>query len=135
MRRVVIAALTFVLALCVAAPATAAVPTNRQLQAQITVMKRQIKTLTKQLKAETAARRTGVATALVYAGCETAVTADAIQGTWAAIDNYNTTHGGAAIFGPQQQPNDQQLCQTLQIRRAPQQATTAVFSQLLQLFA
>ncbi len=131
MRRVAIAVLSLVVVLTLAVPATAATPSPRKMAAQIRTLQKQVKVLQRQV---TQARQ-GVAAALVYSGCLTAATADALQGTWGAIDNYNTTHGGTAIFGPQTAVNDQQLCQALSIRRAPGQATTAVFTTLLQLFA
>jgi len=131
MRRVAIAVLALVFAISLAAPATAATPSPRRMAAQIRTLQKQVKALQRQVRQA----RQGVAAALVYGGCLTAATADAFQGTWGAVDNYNTTHGGTAIFGPQTQVNDHQLCQTLGIRRAPNQATTAVFGSLLQLFA
>jgi hypothetical protein len=128
MRRVAIAVLSLVFVLSLAAPAaTAATPSPKRMAAQIRTLQKQVKALQRQV---TQARQ-GVAAALVYGGCLTAATADAFQGTWSAID----TQKPPAIFGPQTQVNDHQLCQTLGIRRAPNQATTAVFGSLLQLFA
>lgn len=127
MKRVLVIALIALVALAVAAPAPAAGPTLKSLARQITALQKQVKTLKKQV---TEARAVA-ATALVYGACSTAVTADALQGTWTFLDQKHATG-----FGPQTPVNDYQTCQPLRITRAPTQLppNTSVFNSLLALF-
>jgi hypothetical protein len=127
MKRVLVTALIALVTLVVAAPAPAAGPTVKSLARQINAMKKDIKTL----KAQVTQARAVAATALVYAGCSTAVTVDALQGTWTYLDQKHATG-----FGPQTPVNDYQTCQPLQITRAPGQVppNTSVFNSLLALF-
>ena len=73
------------------------------------------------------------ALAIVYAGCATAVTADALQGTWAVIDEVDAE----PIFGPQTPVNDNQTCSVWEITRAPTQMppNISVFNSLMALFS
>ena len=131
MKRVLVAALISLVAMAVAAPAPAAGPTVKSLARQIKALQKDVKTL----KAQVTTARQIAASALVYSACSTAVTADAIQGTWTILDAKLTpTHG--PIFGPQTPTNDYQTCQPLQITRAPTQSppNAGVFSSLLALF-
>jgi|SRR5262245_63365153 len=131
MRRVFATALILLVALSAASPATAAGPTVKSLAKQIKALQKDVKTL----KAQVTTARAIAATALIYSGCTTAVTADALQGTWTALDAKLTPTYGP-IFGPQTPLNDFQNCQTLRITRAPstQPPNAAVFNSLLALF-
>ena len=131
MKRVLVAALISLLAMAVAAPAPAAGPTVTSLARQITALQKDVKTL----KAQVTTARQIAASALVYSACSTAVTADAIQGTWTILDAKLTPQYGP-IFGPQTPTNDYQTCQPLQITRAPTQSppNAGVFNSLLALF-
>lgn len=138
MKRVLVTGLISLVALAVAAPAPAAGPTVKSLARQITALQRDVKTLKKDvktLKAQVATARQIAASALVYGACSTAVTADAIQGTWTTLDAKLTPTYGP-IFGPQTPVNDFQTCQPLQITRAPtaNPPNAGVFSSLLALF-
>lgn len=127
MKRVCVTALIALVALAVAAPAPAAGPTLKSLQRQINALQKEVKTLKKQV---TEAR--GVAaTALVYGACSTAVTVDALQGTWTVLDQKHATG-----FGPQTPVNDYQTCQPLRITRSPATVPPNVntFNSLLALF-
>jgi opacity protein-like surface antigen len=117
------------LALVAAAPATAAGPTLKSLQAQITTLKKQVKTLQKRVKAN----ETLSLGALAYSGCSFAVTADAFQGTWTALD---ARLGAPPLFGTQTPVNDFGLCQAFSIVRAQNQnpPTVGVFQALLNIF-
>jgi hypothetical protein len=128
MKRLVLAAV-LALTLAAAAPATAAGPTLRSLQTQITSLKKQVRTLQKQVKAD----RNFALGAFVYSGCSWAVTADALQGTWTALD---ARLGAPPLFGAQTPINDFGICQDFKIVRAPNQnpPTVAVFQALLNLF-
>lgn len=127
MKRVLAIAFISLLALTVAAPAPAAGPTVKSLARQIKALQKEVKTL----KAQVTQARAAAATALVYGACSTAVTADALQGTWTYLD---TKH--ASGFGAQTPVNDYQTCQPLRITRAPAQVppNVSVFNSLLALF-
>ncbi len=116
--------------LVAAAPAPAAKgPTLRSLQAQISTLKKQVKTLQKRVKAnETLAVGT-----LGYSACSFAVTADAFQGTWTALDG---RLGAPPLFGTQTPVNDFGLCSAFSIVRAKNQnpPTVGVFQALLNIF-
>jgi hypothetical protein len=105
MRRVV-PFIVAVLALTVAAPASAKQPTLKSLQAQITVLQKKVKKLQAAQKVD---RNIAVA-GIVYTGCTAAVTADALQGTWMTIDGYVTGTSHPALFGTQTPVNDYQVC-------------------------
>lgn len=129
MKRLIAAIAAGAVALVLAAPAQPAAPTNRQLAKQIKVLQKQVKTLKKQVKE---AQLIAIGS-LVYTGCATAVTADALQGTWTVIDQV----AGRTIFGPQPAVNDYSVCSLYEITRAPTQVppNVSVFSSLLLLFA
>jgi hypothetical protein len=131
MKRVIVTALISLVALSVAAPALAAGPTVKSLSRQIKALQKEIKTL----KTQVTQARAIAASSLIYSACSTAVTADALQGTWTALDAKLTpTHG--VIFGPQTPVNDYQTCQPLRITRAPTQQppNVGIFNSLLALF-
>ena len=131
MKRLALAAL-LALALVAAAPASAKGPTLRSLQAQITKLQKQVKTLQKQVKD---AQTLGAA-GLAYGACNSAVTADALQGTWIALDARFTSQSQAAIFGAQTPVNGFTLCQSFNVTRARSQnpPTVGVFQALLNIF-
>lgn len=131
MKRVLVAALISLVAMAVAAPAPAAGPTVKSLARQIKALQKDVKTL----KAQVTTARQIAASALVYSACSTAVTADAIQGTWTILDAKLAPQYGP-IFGAQTPTNDYQTCQPLQITRAPTQSppNAGVFNSLLALF-
>ena len=127
MKRVCVTALIALVALAVAAPAPAAGPTLKSLQRQIKALQKEVKTLKTQVREA----RSVAATALIYGACSTAVTADALQGTWTFLDQKHATG-----FGPQTPVNDFQTCQPLRITRAPTTVPPNVntFNSLLALF-
>lgn len=127
MKRVLATAVISLVALAVVAPAPAAGPTVKSLARQIKALQKEVKTL----KTQVTQARAVAATALVYGACSTAVTADALQGTWTLLDAKHATG-----FGPQTPVNDYQTCQPLKITRAPTQQppNVAVFNSLLALF-
>jgi hypothetical protein len=131
MKRLLLAAV-LALMLVPAAPATAAGPTLKSLQAQITTLKKQVKTLQKQVKAD----RNFSLAALAFSGCSWAVTADALQGTWTALDARFVSEGHVALFGAQTPVDDLGLCTGFQIVRAKNQnpPTVGVFQALLNIF-
>ncbi len=132
MKRLALAGL-LVLTLVAAAPATAKGPTLRSLQAQITTLKKQVKTLQRQVKDN----QTLAAAGLAYGACSAAVAADALQGTWTALDGRFVSEGHAALFGAQTPVNDFNFCSSgFSVVRARNQnpPTVGVFQALLNIF-
>ena len=81
MRRVLAATFVLAIALALAAPAVAATPSPKKMAAQIAALQKQVK------KLNTTVRQTETVAvvALLYGGCSTAATADALQGGNAAV--------------------------------------------------
>jgi hypothetical protein len=127
MKRVLVTALISLVAVAVVAPAPASGQTIKSLARQVKALQKEVKTL----KAQVTQARAAAATALVYSACSTAVTADALQGTWTFLDQKHATG-----FGAQTPVNDYQTCQPLRITRAPGQVppNSSVFNSLLALF-
>jgi len=137
MRRALPALLAFTLALALALPATAATPSPKAMEAQIRTLQKQVKTLQKQVK--TLTRNTNLAgglalIALTYDGCETAATADALQGS--RPDQFGSTP--VTEYSPL--TNTGTACGDLgrvtghTIARQPNTPTVAVFQSLLDIF-
>jgi hypothetical protein len=130
MRRALTALFVFALALGLAIPATAATPSPQRMAGQIKTLQTQVKTLQKTVKKlNTSLRQTQVVAvvALLYGGCSSAATADALQG------------GNPTAFGTTP-VNDFQACGDLSqltattIARQPNTPTVNVFQSLLNLF-
>jgi outer membrane murein-binding lipoprotein Lpp len=134
-----VAALVAVTAL--AAPASAATPSERRLarqvktlQRQVTTLNRQVRTLQRQMREVGSIARAG----LVYSACFTAATSDAFQGTWETIDQLATGVPGqpdrypapAAVTDPLNS------CQDLELQRQASVVppNTNLFAGLLNLF-
>lgn len=127
--------------IAVAAPASAATPSQQRLARDVRTLKAQVKSLQRQVKTLRTQARTAqsVATgAVLISACTTAVTADAFQGTWEAIDR----HAAVNAHGPDQFPVQTAIadplnsCQALQVQRQPNVVppTTNVFAALLNIF-
>lgn len=127
MKRVLVIALISLAAVAVVVPAPASGQTIKSLARQIKALQKEVKTL----RAQVRDARAAAATSLVYSACTTAVTVDALQGTWTFLDQKHATG-----FGPQTPVNDYRTCQPLRITRAPGQVppNTSVFNSLLALF-
>ena len=134
MRRALPALFAIALALALAIPATAATPSPRRMAAQIRTLQVQVKALQKSLKKTntTLLQTEAVAVvALLYGGCNSAVTADALAGS-----------GIAGYSAPPNPVADFQACSQLQditrvsptIVRQPNTATVNVFQELLNIF-
>ena len=132
MRRALPALFAFALALALAVPATAATPSPARMAAQIRTLQKQVKTLQKTVKKTntTLLQTEAVAVvALLYAGCTSAATADALQG------------GNPTLYGTTPVA-DFNTCSDLQnitrptptIVRQPNTATVNVFQELLNIF-
>ena len=128
MKRLIASSVVASVALVFAAPAQPAAPSNAKLARQIKTLQKQVKSLQKQVK-----QANGLAAvSFIYSGCSVAVTADALQGTWGAIDQVN----GTPIFGPQVAVDDFGICPLIDIVRMPSQAppNVSVFNSLLAVF-
>jgi hypothetical protein len=128
MKRAVPAVAAIVASLVLAAPANAATPTERRLQKQVNVLKKDVKALKTQTRNLTSA--VNALAALVV--CTDAATADALQGTWAKIEQHEGT--GTSLFGPQQPISDLDACRDLQITRASSQPTVSVLQAIVNFF-
>ena len=115
-----------------AAQANAAKAPKGPTMAQFNALKKTVATLQKNL---TEARNIAIA-GLQYDVCLTAVTADALQGTWQALDTQLQALSRPVVFGPQTPINDLNVCQqALQIPRAHNlPPTSAQFSAMTALF-
>jgi len=129
MRRALPALFALAIALALSVPATAATPSPATMAAQIRVLQKQVKTLQTSLKKtnKTLLQTEGLAViALLYGGCNSAVTADALAGS--GISGYAVPT-----------VNDFQSCSDLQrftnvtppIVRQPNTPTVNVFQELL----
>jgi hypothetical protein len=137
MRRALPAFFVVALALALAIPATAATPSPAKMEAQIRALQKQVKTLQRQVK--TLTRNTNLAgglalVALTYDACETAVTADALQGA------QPTVFGSTPLTEYSPLTNNGTACGDLgratgkTIARQPNTATVNVFQSLLNIF-
>jgi hypothetical protein len=129
MRRALPALFAVALVLALAIPATAATPSPAKMAGQIRVLQKQVKALQKTVKKmNTTLRQTEVVAvvALLYGGCSTAATVDALQGS-------NPTAFGTTPVA------DFNACSDLQnitratpaIVRQPNTGTVNVFQELL----
>jgi hypothetical protein len=89
---------------------------------KITALTKRVTALEKRVKkAETTLGETTLiaAAGIIYAGCLSAVTADALNGTWNVVDQIAAaTQAGKVYFGPQAPVNDFNFCsQAFQITR------------------
>jgi hypothetical protein len=132
MRRALPALFALALALALAVPATAATPSPKRMEAQIRTLQGQVKTLQKTVKKmnTTLLQTQAVAVvALLYGGCNSAVTADALQGG-------NPTGFGTTPVADFSACSDLQsiVRTTPTIVRQPNTPTVNVFQELLNIF-
>jgi hypothetical protein len=90
------------------------------LQAQVKTLAAQVKTLqasVKKLQADVKTQTTNfedfAAGITIISGCQTALVADALQGTWAIVDQILVASGKPAVWGPQAAVNDYGWCALL----------------------
>jgi hypothetical protein len=128
-RLIVYVAATAALAAAAAAPATAG-PAKTSPTAQIKALQKQVTTLQKQVRLLTNALEANFA----YDECQTAITADTFQWTWALTDKLTTF----PLFPPTStspQVDDKQSCSAINVTRATvddQSAPTqAIFQTLI----
>jgi hypothetical protein len=130
MRRALAAGFAFAVTLAFAVPATAATPSPKKMAAQIRVLQRQVKALRKQVVEAEGLALIG----LLYGACNTAATADALQGSrpdqfgstpvtdYSPVTRNGTACGDLARFTGNT------------VARAPNTPTVNVFQQLLNIF-
>jgi outer membrane murein-binding lipoprotein Lpp len=118
--------------LMLAAPASSAVkptPTEKRLQAQIATLQKQVKTLQGQVKTLTNV----VNGSLAINVCATALTADALQLTWATV---NPLQPSAVLFPAESAVSDTGACQAAKVvRQTTGVPNLAAFKALLSIFA
>jgi hypothetical protein len=124
MKRAIVAGCV-VASLALAGPAGAATPTEKRLTKQVTALQKDVKALKTQVQQLTQVMN--VVTA--FAICSTALSADALQGTWVTLDQ---KPGGTAV-GPQQAVNDAGACQDLGVARGASATNLTAFHSLLRL--
>ena len=114
MRRTLVVGAVLLAGLVLTAPAVAAKPSpaEKKLQTQVATLQKQMKTLQKQVKDAQAVALAAVAMNV----CTTAFTADAFQGTWAAI---NTLHAPTVAFPVESAVNDAGACTAVKVTRQP----------------
>lgn len=127
-------------ACALAAPVSAATPTERKLNRQVKTMQRQVKvlqgqvrTLRRQMREVQIVSSLGVA----FSVCNAAATADAFQGTWETIDAINPKVAEPDKYPPLVPVADPlNSCQLLEVQRQPSMvpANTNVFAALLNIF-
>lgn len=135
MKTALLTALAAVLAAtALAAPASAATPTERRLARQVKTLQKQVKALQRQVRNV----QSIAAGAIVYSACTTAATADAFQATWETIDKDAVRDVQPEFFPPQTPIADPiNSCQRLEVQRQPNPSatpTTDVFAALLNIF-
>jgi phage I-like protein len=124
--------------------APSATPTEQKLLKNVATLKAQVAKLQKTDKTQNANINTVAniaVSALAYSACSTAVTADAIQGTWQIVDQLSAaTQAGKTYFGAQTPVSDSVLsglltapaCQAASVTRSQAlPPTSAQFSALL----
>jgi hypothetical protein len=135
MRQVLTLAAAAAAVLLVASPAgagSAKAPTLKSLQAQITSLQKQVKTLKKRATLD----ENVIGLTLEYSVCSTAVTADAFQDTFTGLDAYFAARTQPPYFGAQTPVNDYKTCGDFHVVRAHNQSppNTNILRALLDIF-
>jgi hypothetical protein len=136
---VLIALAALVAATTLAAPVSAATPTERRLARQVKTLQKQVKKLQQQMLGRQQSVVLSIAvTSTIYSACLTAATADAFQGTWETIDKDALRDVQPEFFVPQTPIADPlNSCRRLEVQRQPNPAatpTTDLFAGLLNIF-
>jgi hypothetical protein len=138
MRRILAVGVMLAMGAMLAAPAFAAkpTPTEKRLTAQVATLQKQIPAMQKQIKklqSQVSDLEAGLGAAITINICSAAVTADALQMTWATL---NTSSIGA-VFGPAESAvNDTGACTAAKVTRQTTGAPNlTAFKALLSIFA
>src|SRR3954470_17406631 len=120
-RMLLVTALLAVVTAFAAATASGATPADRKIAAlarQVTSLSKQVTALNKQVVALKKVQKSdegGISAAIVLGLCNTAITSDALAGTWNVVDQIP---GGPVKVGPQTTLDDKQACQALNVTRS-----------------
>ncbi len=133
MRRTFAIGVVLLAGLVLTAPASAATPTERKLQRQVTTLQKQVKKLQRDVKQLQGV----VGGALAIQICSTAITADTLHSTWAAINAREALQGQPPIFATESPVNDAGACAAAKVTRAPtaNPPNLTPFKALLSIFA
>ncbi len=133
MRRTFAIGVVLLAGLVLTAPASAATPTEKRLQKQVTALQKQVKKLQK----DVTQLRGIVGGALAIQVCSTAITADALQSTWAAVNAREASQARPPVFTTESAVNDAGACTAAKVTRAPtaNQPNLNPFKALLSIFA
>ena len=115
MKRVLGTVVLMVALVVAAVPAAGAAvsPTERRLLRDVATLKRQVRTL----QTQTRQANQGLNVLLALTMCNAALTADALQGTWAVVDQVAQAAQGRTYFGTQTPLNDSGACNAFRIAR------------------
>ena len=133
MRRTFAIGVVLLAGLALTAPASAATPTEKRLQKQVTALQKQVKKLQRDMRQ----LQSVVGGALAIQVCSTAVTADAMHSTWAAINAREGAQGQPPVFATESAVNDAGACAAAKVTRAPtaNPPNLTPFKALLSIFA
>jgi len=81
-----------------------------KLNAEVSALQKSVKTLQADLKKQTTELTNTINVFSAIDACQTAVVADAFQGTWAIVDQLEVAAGKPAVWGPQAAVNDFSAC-------------------------
>ena len=133
MRRTFAIGVVLLAGFALTAPASAATPTEKKLRKQVTVLQKQVKKLQRDVKQLQGV----VGGVLAIQVCSTAITADALQGTWAAVNAREAAQGQPPVFTAESAVNDAGACTAAKVTRAPtaNPPNLTPFKALLSIFA
>jgi hypothetical protein len=99
------------------AGAAAPSPAEKKLQTQVKLLQTQVKTLQKQVKQ----LQQVVSGTLAVSVCSAAITADALQGTWAAVNTREQAINASLppVFPTESAVNDASACNAAKVTRQP----------------
>jgi hypothetical protein len=122
MRRTLVVGMILLAGFVLAAPAgggqaAAPSPAQKKLQAQVKTLQTQVKTLQKQVKQ----LQQVVSGSLAVSVCSAAITADALQGTWAAVNarEQATYPSMPPVFTTESAVSDASACSAAKVTRTP----------------
>jgi septal ring factor EnvC (AmiA/AmiB activator) len=124
MRGTLVLAVVLLMSFVLTASAGAAAPTpaEKKLQGQVTTLNKQVTSLNKtvkKLQTQVKDLQNVVSGALAINICSAAITADALQGTWAAVNAREQATGQLPIFAAESAVNDASACTAAKVTRAP----------------
>jgi hypothetical protein len=127
MRRTLVVGMILLAGFVMTAPAgggqaAAPSPVEKKMQAQLKALQTQVKTLQTQMKKaqkDIKNLQAVVSGTLAVSVCSAAITADALQGTWAAVNAREQLTGQQPIFTTESAVNDASACTAAKVTRTP----------------